>query len=59
MADMVDPLELDDVLERVLSGGIVIEAQKDPLGAAEQGDGASEWPPVSITGVIVLKVTDD
>jgi hypothetical protein len=59
MRDMVDLLELDDVLERVLTKGIVIEAQEVPMGAPKQGEGKSEWRSVSITGVIVLKATDE
>ena len=53
--DIVDPLELDEMVERVLSGGIVIE---DPLDAAELGERRSGRRPVSMTGFIV-RGTDD
>jgi hypothetical protein len=45
-----------DVLERVLTKGVVFDIEEGTVGASEAGGGAAAWFRVSIAGVDVFKV---
>jgi hypothetical protein len=56
---MADVLDVDDVLERVLTKGIVIETQDGPVGRSEESVGTSKRLDVPIVGVKLFKGEDD
>lgn len=56
---MADVLEVDDVLERVLTKGIVIETQDSPVGPSEEGVRTSKPCYVAIVDVKGFKGEDD
>jgi hypothetical protein len=56
---MVDVFDLDDVLERVLTRGVVIETDERPSEGPESDERAAALPSIAIMGLKVLKLTDD
>ena len=45
-----------EILERILSKGIVVETEKGTLGTPEAAEGRSAWIEISIAGVEVFKL---